>query len=321
MIFTISCTSSTEITSVSSESSWIDVSASNLFLLLFVVVTVVFFPVLACIPFCVHTEFISLSCVNFPQPFSVLFTNFTEPVALSITNITEPVSLFSTSLKQFTELTTNDFTDSTQLNTLIFMCPVPGPAHRAASALFPHRQDLHVPSTWTCTPGGWCLLSSPSGSSCAQYTGTAGGWCALPSPRVPQRFQRSTRFRLLHLLLTVDLHFFGSLHHPRRRQRLSIDIPTTCVQFYHVSSIVLGTLHPWTPLELRLCDCRTYHSSLHLSLCLCLCPSLDSPWQCVPSIRSCNTSCFSGFHPRPPSLRSSSLSLPLTWTSVRSPSS
>ena len=89
-------------------------------------------PVLACVPFRAHSEFISLSCtifcrtqplfIDFTEPVTpvrhefyltlhVAFMNFTEPFTLSFKTFTEPVTL---SFKTFTEPITLPFTNFTK---------------------------------------------------------------------------------------------------------------------------------------------------------------------------------------------------------------
>ena len=142
-----------------------------------------------------------------------------------------------------------------------------------------------------------------------------GGRSHLPLPRVPPHSQRSTLLRLLHLPLTqVVLDFFGSLHLPRRRPRLSIDIPTTCVRFDRTSDTVLSIsgfsiLPKVLPCVLQICLTL---SSLRLSsscpellripcfrvrLSLHTCLSFYNPSRKISSSRNCNMSI--SFEPRP----------------------
>ena len=95
VIYTISCASSTEFTSLSSNYSWI--------------VELVFsavrrrhahtLPALACVPFRDHSEFITLS-----------YAIFTEPVTLTLTTLTDTASLFSLNFNESVSLLFTNFT-------------------------------------------------------------------------------------------------------------------------------------------------------------------------------------------------------------------
>ena len=178
------------------------------------------------------------------------FTNFPQPVALSFTDFTQPVALSSPSISQNSSRTIH-----------------------------------HLPSTWTCTPGGWCRL--PPHGVCDTRVSPLRPWSPPPS-------QRSKPFRLFNLLqIHVVLRFFCCLH-------LLIDVsdsPSTfrwlvsdLAQHYHsyphsfpcLSSFPLFLGHiPWLRLRLSPHPCRSFCSLL----------------RSVPSSRNCNT--LTLFEPRP----------------------